>query len=160
MKALPFPLDGVLNIFMAHITPRIIAADLPIKAQTRLVRWMLQMVADPSKEAKSELTAGIDGRIVTFHGRAGEAQLKAIILDKDVALYRWKRGLDLELRTALAQDRLSQKCGVLTSDASVITALDNANLREDENEDGEPVSVFDVSLGVLTDAEQNRVRSR
>ncbi len=118
------------------------------------------MIQGASKTAKSELTAGIDGRIVTFHGRAGEAQLKAIISGKDVVLYRWKRGLDLELRTALAQDRLSQKCGVLTADASVIAALDSANLNADEAAEGDPTSIFSVSLGVLTEAEQVRVRDR
>ena len=145
---------------MAHIKPRILAAELPLKAQTRLVRWMVHMIRDASKGARSELNAGIDGRIVTFHGQAGEAQLKAIIADKDVVLYRWKRGLDLELREALAQQRLSQKCGVLTSDASVIAALDKADLSADETAEGEPASVFGVSLGVLSQAEQNRARDR
>ena len=145
---------------MAHIKPPALAVDLPLKAQTRLVRWMVQITQDASKSARSEMSAGIDGRIVTFHGKAGEAQLKAIIAGKDVVLYRWKRGLDLELRTALAQDRLSQKCGVLTSDAAVIAALDAANLIAAEDADGEPASLFAVSLGVLTEVEQHRVRER
>jgi len=110
------------------------------------------MTKNASKSTKSELNDGIDGRIVTFHGRAGEAQLKAIISGKDVVLYRWKRGLDSELRVGLAQDGLSQKCGVLTSDASVIAALDAATLNA--------ASHFDISLGRLTGAEETRLRDR
>ena len=106
------------------------------------------------------MVAGIFGRIVTFHGKAGEAQLKAIISGKDVALYRWKRGLDLDMRAALAQIGASQKCGVLTSDASVIAALDAARLTPGGNDERVPASVFDVSLGVLTAAEHGRVRER
>ena len=121
---------------------------------------MVHVIQDDRKAAESGMNAGIDGRIVTFHGRGGEAQLKAIIKGKDVVLYRWKRGLDLELRTALAQDRLSQKCGVLTSDAAVIAELDKADLGADENADGEPISIFDVSLGRLTEAEETRGRGR
>jgi hypothetical protein len=137
---------------MTHITT---AADIPLKAQTRMVRWMLQMIQASTKAGKSEMTAGMFGRIVTFHGRAGEAQLKNIILGKDVALYRWKRGLDLGLRTGLAQIGASQKCGVLTSDASVIAALDAANIGADEE-----ALPFGVTIGVLSEAEQGRVRER
>jgi len=145
---------------MAQIKPMTLAADLPQKAQTRLVRWMVHKIQDDSKAGKSGLHPGIDGRIVTFHGMAGEAQLKAILEGKDIVLYRWKRGLDLELRTALAQHNLSQKCGVLTSDASVIAELDKADLGADENADGDPTSKFDVSLGRLTEAEEKRGRDR
>jgi len=145
---------------MAHSTPRVLAAELPLKAQTRQVRWMIHVIQHDRKAAEVGLAAGIDGRIVTFHGRGGEAQLKAIIRDKDVALYRWKRGLDLELRTALAQVNASQKCGLLTSDTEVIAALDAADLTAAEDVEGEARSVFDVSIGTLTDAEEKRHRDR
>jgi len=149
---------------MAHNKTLTLAADLPLKAQTRLVRWMVHMIRNDRKVAGDGMTAGIDGRIVTFHGRGGEAQLKAIIKDKDVVLYRWKRGLDLELRTALAQYRLTQKCGVLTSDASVIAELDKANIGAkadvdaDDDADETLISIFDVSLGRLTEAEELKAR--
>jgi len=149
---------------MAHNKTLTLAADLPLKAQTRLVRWMVHMIRNDRKVAEDGMTAGIDGRIVTFHGRGGEAQLKAIIKDKDVVLYRWKRGLDLELRTALAQYRLTQKCGVLTSDASVIAELDKANIGAkadvdaDDDADETLISIFDVSLGRLTEAEELKAR--
>lgn len=149
-----------LKLRMAQIKPLTLAADLPLKAQTRLVRWMVHVIQDDRKVAEAGMTDGIDGRIVTFNGRAGEAQLKAIIKDKDVVLYRWKRGLDLELRTALAQYRLTQKCGVLTSDASVIAEIDKANLGAAENADGEPISIFDVTLGRLSEAEELKARDR
>ena len=145
---------------MVQNKSRTLAADLPLKAQTRLVRWMVHMIQNDPKVAPSGMSAGFDGRIVVFHGKAGEAQLKAIINGKDVVLYRWKRGLDLELRTALAQYRLSQKCGVLTSDPSVIAELDAANLGVTENDDGDSVSIFGVSLGRLSEAEENRARDR
>ena len=77
---------------MAHNKPLTLAADLLLKAQTRQVRWMVHMIQKGPKDGESGMSAGIDGRIVTFHGRAGEAQLKAIIKGKDVVLYRWKRG--------------------------------------------------------------------
>ncbi len=134
------------------------AAEIPLKAQTNFVRWMLQVIAQDPKAAEFGPIPDMNGRIVTFHGRAGETQLKAIIASKDVALYRWRRKLDLELRTALAQEGASQKCGVMTSDASVIAALDAADLGEAENEDGEPASVFGVSLGQLSEAEEKRRR--
>ena len=137
-----------------------LAADLPLKAQTRLVRWMVHMIQNDRKAVENGMVAGIDGRIVTFHGKSGEAQLKAIIKGKDVVLYRWKRGLDLELRTALAQDGMSQKCGVLTSDASVIAEFDKVDLGVEVDADGEPMSIFDVSLGRLTEAEEQRGRGR
>jgi len=140
---------------MAHTKPTPLAAELPQKAQTRLVRWMLHAIRDGAEVGRSTPEPGIDGRIVTFHGRSGEAQLKAILAGKDVALYRWKRGLDLELRTALAQQARSQRCGVLTSDTSVIAALDQAN-----NAAGETVSKRDVSLGKLTEAEESQRRDR
>ncbi len=139
---------------MAKSKPTTLAADLPQKAQTRIVRWMTQIVAGTPKP-EGGMPPGIDGRIVTFHGRAGEAALKAIVAGKDVALYRYKRGLDLQMRTALAQNHLSQKCGVLTSDPTVIAALDAANLPGDH-----PKSRYAVSIGILTDAESARVRSR
>ena len=145
---------------MAHNKPLTLAADLLLKAQTRQVRWMVHMIQKGPKDGESGMSAGIDGRIVTFHGRAGEAQLKAIIKGKDVVLYRWKRGLDLQLRLALAQDGPSQKCGVLTSDASVITDLDKANLGAPENAEADPISIYAVSLGRLTEAEENRRRRR
>ncbi len=121
---------------------------------------MVHMIQDASKAGKSVLPPGIDGRIVTFHGKVGEAQLKAIVEGKDIVLYRYKRGLDLELRMALAQHNFSQKCGVLTSDAAVIAALDKANLGPDKNADGDPISKFDISIGQLTEAEQKRERDR
>jgi hypothetical protein len=113
---------------------------------------MLHMTQDESQAGKSGLQPGIDGRIVTFHGKSGEAQLKAILAGKDVALYRWNRGLDLELRTALAKHALSQKCAVLTSDASVIAALDAANSGAAETAEGDPISKFEISLGQPGDA--------
>lgn len=143
---------------MAKIKPMILAAELPQKAQTRLVRWMVHAARNDPKAGEAGMAHGIDGRIVTFHGRAGEAALKAIVEGKDVTLYRWKRGLDLELRTALAQQQLSQKCGVLTSDPSVIAALDAANLPVPEEE--APQSIYDVAIGALTPAEEGRMRSR
>eukprot|EP01037_Dinobryon_pediforme_P002131 gene2129-2168_t len=133
------------------------AAELPQKAQTGIVRWMIQRIAGNPKP-DGGMQAGIDGRIVTFHGRGGEAALKSIVHGKDVALYRWKRGLDLEMRTALAQLQLSQKCGVLTSDPSVIAALDAANTVAGRN--GHSGSRFAVSIGRLSEAETVRMRSR
>jgi hypothetical protein len=142
---------------MAKTKSTMLAAELPQKAQTGIVRWMIQRIAGKPK-ADGGLPAGIDGRIVTFHGRGGEAALKSIVQGKDVALYRWKRGLDLEMRAGLAQLQLSQKCGVLTSDPSVIAALDAANTPSDHN--GNSGSRFAVSIGRLSEAETLRMRSR
>jgi hypothetical protein len=140
---------------MAKTKPTVLAAELPQKAQTRIVRWMTQIVGGNPKP-EGGMPPGVDGRIVTFHGRAGEAALKAIVAGKDVALYRYKRGLDLQMRTALAQDHLSQKCGVLTSDPSVIAALDAAKLPADENTGTQ--SRYAVAIGRLTEAEAGRRR--
>ena len=56
---------------MAQIKRMTLAADLPQKAQPRLVRWMVHKIQDDFKAGKSGLHPGIDGRIVTFHGKAG-----------------------------------------------------------------------------------------
>lgn len=137
--------------------PTVLAAELPQKAQTRIVRWMIQIAAGNPK-AEGGLPPGIFGRIVTFHGRGGEAALKAIVEGKDVALYRYRRGLDLHMRTALAQHQLSQKCGVLTSDPSVIAAFDAANLPAEAN--AGPPSRYAVAIGRLTEAEASRMQQR
>lgn len=142
---------------MTKPKPTVLAAEIPQKAQTRIVRWLTQVVAGNTK-AEGGMVLGIDGRLVTFHGRSGEATLKAIVEGKDVALYRWKRGLDLQLRTALAQEHLSQKCVVLTSDRSVIAALDSAHIQSDDEPDR--TSHYAIALGRLTDAEVSRTRNR
>jgi hypothetical protein len=142
---------------MAKTKPTVLAAELPQKAQTGIIRWMLQRIAGNAKP-DGGMPPGIDGRIVTFHGRAGEATLKAIVAGKDVALYRYKRGLDLQMRTALAQHGLSQKCGVLSSDPSVIEALDAANLPAEAGAD--TASRHAVAIGRLSEAEASRMRAR
>lgn len=137
--------------------PTVLAAELPHKAQTRIVRWMI-LVIEGNPKAEGGMVPGTFGRIVTFNGRGGEAALKAIVEGKDVALYRWKRGLDVHMRTALAQHQLSQKCGVLTSDPSVIAALDAANLPKEEN--AGTISRYAIAIGRLTEAEATKVQQR
>ncbi len=138
--------------------PKTSAVEVPLKQQTRFVRWMVHVLQNEPGIAEFGPIPDMNGRIVTFHGKAGEAQLKAIVNGKDVALYRWKRGLDLELRTALGQQGLTQKCGVLSSDATVIAELDAADMTPAEDAEGEPNSVFAVTLGRMEDGVDTRRR--